>query len=566
MSERRAIRCAIYTRKSSEEGLDQSFNSLDAQHEACAAYIASQRHEGWRLLPERYDDGGLSGGTLERPALQRLLAAIAAGRIDMIVVYKIDRLTRALTDFAKLVERFEAARCSFVSVTQAFNTSTSMGRLTLNVLLSFAQFEREVTAERIRDKIAASKRKGLWMGGLTPLGYDADPDPSIRGLVVNPAEAETVRRLFALYDDLGCLRKVEDEADRLGFRSKLRHFSTGRSRGGARLTRGMIHHLLTNPVYLGRIRHKDRVWPGRHAAIVDEALWERVQAKLQAAAVRARGRSRTSTGTASNSARAPLTGKLRDETGDRLTPSHTNRKGRRLCYYVSHRLLKGPEAVKSSPTRGWRLPAVALEGTIARLLADHLETVAAGHHLLDRPDVENAATLCSAADALVTELRTGAPAALGALLTTGRIGTGTISLTLDRRALAEALGIAPDRLAAAALIIEAPFQRRRRGIETRIVAGGRAAAPDPTLRRALIEAHRWATALRAGTQIAEIARREDCSESWVRRHVILASLSPSLQTAILDGTQPPDLSLKRLQREGIPLDWAEQARRFGLAG
>ena len=195
MSPPARIRCAIYTRKSSEEGLDQEFNSLDAQHEACVAYVASQRHEGWKLLRRRFDDGGVSGGTLERPALQRLLVEVEAGRVGMVVVYKIDRLTRSLADFAKLVERLEAAGCSFVSVTQAFNTSSSMGRLTLNVLLSFAQFEREVTAERIRDKIAASKKKGLWMGGLAPLGYDPHPDPTRRELVVNDAESEIVRRI-----------------------------------------------------------------------------------------------------------------------------------------------------------------------------------------------------------------------------------------------------------------------------------------------------------------------------------------------------------------------------------
>ena len=256
MSPAGKIRCAIYTRKSTEEGLDQDFNSLDAQHEACAAYVASQRHEGWRLLPERYDDGGISGGTMDRPGLRRLLADIDAGRVGMVVVYKIDRLTRSLADFARLVERFDRAGCSFVSVTQAFNTSTSMGRLTLNVLLSFAQFEREVTAERIRDKIAASKRKGLWMGGLAPLGYDPHPDPKVRGLVVNETEAGAVRRIFALYERHGCLRTVADEAARLGIRSKRRVFASGKTRGGGRLSRGQVHFLLTNPVYRGRIRHR----------------------------------------------------------------------------------------------------------------------------------------------------------------------------------------------------------------------------------------------------------------------------------------------------------------------
>ena len=247
-------RCAIYTRKSSEEGLEQEFNSLAAQREACEAYIRSQQHEGWLLARNRYDDGGFSGGNLERPAAQRLLADIRAGRIDIVVVYKVDRLTRSLADFARLVEIFDAEDVSFVSVTQQFNTTSSMGRLTLNVLLSFAQFEREVTGERIRDKIAASKKKGMWMGGNVPLGYDANE----RTLVINPAEAETVRHIFALYREHGCVRRVKDEADRRGLRTKRRRMANGAERGGTSFSRGHIYRLLSNPIYIGQIAHKDR--------------------------------------------------------------------------------------------------------------------------------------------------------------------------------------------------------------------------------------------------------------------------------------------------------------------
>ena len=253
-------RCAIYTRKSSEEGLEQEFNSLQAQSEACEAYIRSQRHEGWILARTRYDDGGFSGGNMERPALQRLLADIQGGRIDIIVVYKVDRLTRSLADFARLVEIFDAQGVSFVSVTQQFNTTSSMGRLTLNVLLSFAQFEREVTGERIRDKIAASKKKGMWMGGNVPLGYDA----SERTLVINPAEAETVRRIFALYRELGCVRRVKDEADRLGLRTKRSTTANGIERGGKPFSRGHLYRLLSNPIYIGQIAHKGQLHPGQH--------------------------------------------------------------------------------------------------------------------------------------------------------------------------------------------------------------------------------------------------------------------------------------------------------------
>lgn len=246
LSEKRIVRCAIYTRKSSEEGLEQEFNSLDAQYEACSAYIASQKSEGWKRLAGRYDDGGISGGTLERPSLTRLMADIDAGRVDLVVVYKIDRLTRSLMDFVKLVERFDKAQCSFVSVTQSFNTATSMGRLTLNVLLSFAQFEREVTAERIRDKIAASKKKGIWMGGVPPLGYR----PKDRELIVEPAEADQVRLLFALFLKMQCLGKLKKEVDRLGIRT--RPSWTGKKKGQTfEYTRGHLRGILMNPIYVG---------------------------------------------------------------------------------------------------------------------------------------------------------------------------------------------------------------------------------------------------------------------------------------------------------------------------
>src|SRR5438128_35539 len=266
-------RCAIYTRKSSEEGLEREFNSLQAQSEACEAYIRSQRHDGWVSARTRYDDGGFSGGNMERPALQRRLADLKGGRIDIIVVYKVDRLTRSLADFARLVEIFDAQGASFVSVTQQFNTTSSMGRLTLNVLLSFAQFEREVTGERIRDKIAASKQKGMWMGGIVPLGYDA----SERSLAVNPAEAETVRCIFALYRELGCVRRVKEEADRLGLRTKCRTTASGTERGGRPFSRGHIYSLLSNPIYIGEIAHRGQLYPAQHPALIDAESWAAVQ-------------------------------------------------------------------------------------------------------------------------------------------------------------------------------------------------------------------------------------------------------------------------------------------------
>jgi site-specific DNA recombinase len=275
-------RCAIYTRKSSEEGLEQDFNSLHAQREACEAFIKSQAGEGWRLVKTAYDDGGLSGGTMERPALQRLLADVNQGVIDVVVVYKVDRLTRSLTDFAKMVEVFDAHAVSFVAVTQQFNTTSSMGRLTLNVLLSFAQFEREVTGERIRDKIAASKQKGMWMGGLVPLGYEVHE----RRLMVNQSEAETVREIFRCYLELGCVRLLMEELNRRGIRSKVRVAKNGKTSGGNSFSRGALYVLLSNPIYIGEIRHKGVRHPGLHEPVVDRELWERTQRLLRSQAVR----------------------------------------------------------------------------------------------------------------------------------------------------------------------------------------------------------------------------------------------------------------------------------------
>ena len=327
---RRKLRCAIYTRKSTEEGLEQDFNSLDAQREACEAFIASQKHEGWIALPTHYDDGGYSGGTLERPALQRLLADIRGSKVDVVVVYKIDRLTRSLLDFAKIVEVFDAHGVSFVSVTQAFNTATSMGRLTLNVLLSFAQFEREVTGERIRDKIAASKKKGMWMGGYPPLGYDVKD----RKLVVNEAEAETVRYIFRRYQEFGSVRLLKEHLDADGIVSKRRTAPDGRPYGGKPIARGALYHMLQNRLYRGEIVHKNQAYPGEHAPIIDDDLWQKVQTTLAANRVdRGAGKG--------NNHVSLLAGLIYDAHGELMTPSHAVKKGVRYRYYVSKSLVTG---------------------------------------------------------------------------------------------------------------------------------------------------------------------------------------------------------------------------------
>ncbi|AXI55101.1 recombinase family protein [Sulfitobacter sp. JL08] len=545
------IRCAIYTRKSSDEGLDQDFNSLDAQFEACAAYVTSQKQEGWVLARGRFDDGGLSGGTMERPALQRLLAEIDARRIGMVVVYKIDRLTRSLADFARLVERLDAAGCSFVSVTQAFNTASSMGRLTLNVLLSFAQFEREVTAERIRDKIAASKKKGLWMGGVPPLGYDPHPDPNTRELVINADEAPTVQSLFDLYDQHGSLATVEREADHLGLRSKHHRFRSGREQGGNRMSGGQIHKILLNPVYLGKTRHKDKLWPGKHAAIIDEDLWDRVQQKLQLGARRSRGRA------LGGVQQSLLTGKLCDDTGDRLTPTHSTKSGRRHRYYISNRLISGG----TDPT-GWRLPARGLEKSIVGLIADHIDRAATARRLLALPDLRGDGEVQQAAKYLVQRLRKQDPDLLRTILASGTVAPQEIRLTLDKKVVATSLGVAERDLATDLCDIQAPLQLRRRGVEARLVIGESRPTPDAILTQALREAHHWAQALKNGTPLKSIAAETNCTGAFIRKRGQLAFLSPRIQVAIRDGTLPPNITTDHILRQRIPLDWMMQERMF----
>ena len=551
MTSKPTIRCAIYTRKSSEEGLDQDFNSLDAQYESCAAYIASQRQEGWKLVSERFDDGGISGGTLERPSLKRLMAEIDAGRIAMVVVYKIDRLTRSLADFVRLVERLDAKGCSFVSVTQAFNTSSSMGRLTLNVLLSFAQFEREVTAERIRDKIAASKKKGLWMGGSLPLGYDRHADPMRRELVVNSSEADVVRRLFCLYDLTPNLRSIEQEAAALGLNPKGKAGEDASITRTRRFSRGQLHYLLTNPTYLGRIRHHEHDYPGLHPAIVDQALWDSVQAKLQSTGARPRGPSQAL------SPHRCLTGKLHDETGDVLTPSHTVRRGRTYGYYISHRLIR-----HGTDANGWRLPAAELEATLRGIIAAHLTGAARQLAILATPDATDAADIGLAMGSLCQRI-TNQPNLIATVLDGATLHRERMSVRLDRQAVAVTLGVRQADLAGDLTRFDHPITLRRRGVETRIVAGDFQRAPDPVLIRTLAAARSWAAALRSGISLAALAVQTGQSEPHLRKRLPLAFLSPRLLTAILEGKQPADLSLAKLIASELPLDWAEQERLFG---
>src|SRR6476661_7850395 len=346
----KVVRCAIYTRVSTDQGLDQDFNSLDAQYDASQSYIRSQAHAGWTQVRTKYDDGGFSGGNTDRPALQRLLEDIQTGKVDVIVVYKVDHLTRSLADFAKLVELFDQHDVSFVSVTQQFNTTSSMGRLTLNILLSFAQFKREVTGERIRDKIAASKKKGMWMGGQPSLGYDVKD----RKLIVNTTEAETVRHIFRRYTDLKSVRELKEDLDAAGIVSKVRTASDGSRYGGRPIARGALYLMLQNRIYRGEIVHKGKSYPGEHEAIVDEALWNSVQAMLS------ENRVDRALGVAGREG-SPLTGILLDAQGGRMSPTHAKKRGTRYRYYISRSLLDGSAKAK---TQGQRIPAVALESLV----------------------------------------------------------------------------------------------------------------------------------------------------------------------------------------------------------
>ncbi len=540
-------RCAIYTRKSSEEGLEQEFNSLHAQREACTAYIQSQKAEGWVLLAEHYDDGGISGGTMERPALQRLLADIDAARVDQIIVYKIDRLTRSLSDFAKIVDILDATGASFVSVTQSFNTATSMGRLTLNMLLSFAQFEREVTAERIRDKIAASKRKGLWMGGNVPLGYDADG----RTLKINEREAETVRALYDLYREHGTIRQVKEAAGALELKTKRRVAPNDKVSGDQSFDRGHIYQILTNPIYAGRIRHKGQVYEGQHEAIIPTENWDALQVRMQEGAARARkGRPRGS----GKVQRSRLVGKLFDDTGDRLTPSHSKSKtGARLRYYVSHRLIA--KSGERNPD-GWRLPAPELEDTIADLIRNHLR--APGFAL-------EAILECQAGEVRMFREYLDAAAAgrldpILLLVERVDLAPGNIAISLSATELASMLGISSERIAPNMPAIDAPFRLRKRGVETKIILQGTTRSVDNVLLTNVAQAHVWFGMIKAGQTCAEIAETAGTSKRRVQQMLDLAFLAPDVVRDVSEGKQPLVFTSDWCLRHDLPSDWGEQRK------
>ncbi len=537
-TERKVFRCAIYTRKSTEHNLDLEFNSLDAQREACEAYIKSQAHEGWRLIPDHYDDGAFSGASLDRPALQKLLADVRAGKITIVVVYKVDRLTRSLADFAKLVELFDKHQVSFVSITQSFNTTSSMGRLTLNVLLSFAQFEREVIGERVRDKIAASKRKGIWVGGPIPLGYRCID----KKLVVVPEEAEAVRTIFARYLALGSIGALIEDLDRRGIRTKANGRTDGRLRGGIRFGVGSLAHLLKNRFYVGEVVYRGEVHRGEHEPILDRDLFAAVQARLVANAVARQVRLKGSP--------AILTGRIFDDRGNRMSPTHSNKLGVRYRYYVSHALLQKRKAEAGSIAR---VPAPEIEALVLDGVRKHRASIGEDDHpttITDRDLIERHV------DSVIVK-----PQALEVRL----VPTSEASVQTEEPSINDS---APRQLPTTTIMLAwtAPSFAAVKGI---VHAPSAKPAMKPESRDALltaiVKARAWIDDIRLGriASFAEIAKREAQGERHIRLLAPLAFVSPRIIAAIVDGTAPADLTVTGLAK-ALPYSWAEQEQSIGL--
>jgi site-specific DNA recombinase len=567
--DRQSNRCAIYTRKSSEEGLEQSFNSLDAQREACLAYIESQRQEGWRVSSAHYDDGGYSGGTMERPALKQLLVDIEARKIDIVVVYKVDRLTRSLADFAKIIEVFDARQVSFVSVTQQFNTTSSMGRLTLNVLLSFAQFEREVTGERIRDKIAASKRKGMWMGGNVPLGYDVRD----RKLQINEKEAEQVRRIYNLYLKLGCVKKLKAYLDQHNIGSKARVSSSGRKSGGVQFSRGALYTLLQNKTYLGEVPHKKNSYPGEHSAIVDRELWHNVQTLMQKNV----HNRRTGADSASPSI---LRGLLFDGDGNRFTPSHAVKNGVRYRYYISQAVIKNA-AANSRP--GTRIPARQLEKLVLAEIKAFLNSSDKVFEALDisNGDIATTRELLTAARQKARDLEAASTSDLIELLaeTINRIKVcrDSIQIHVSRTGLrTRLLGLGThidstdqnDDSGDDIFTLTTPLSLARRSGELKLIVqdelGNRETGmPATSILKAIARATDWVNAIVAGEYKDQraLAAAIGVNERYVSRIISSAFLAPDIVTAIVEGREISELTLAEIL-ENVPLSWVNQYNRM----
>jgi site-specific DNA recombinase len=549
MTGKKVLRCAIYTRKSSEEGLDQDFNSLEAQREACASYIQSQAHEGWRVVPELLDDGGFSGGNTNRPALTRLMELVRGGEIDVIVIYKIDRLTRSLTDFARMAEAFDKHNVSFVSVTQQFNTTTSMGRLMLNVLLSFAQFEREITGERIRDKIAASKRKGMWMGGNPPMGYDVRD----RQLVINETDAPTVRRIFAAYLDSGDVPSLMKRLEAESVRTAKRYSAKGNHYGSRPFTRGHLHKMLTNPIYIGRVPHKGISHPGQHTRLIDKELWEAVQARLAANTQGPRSkRSR------SKNKPSLLAGIMVNTAGTPFVETYATKGSRRYRYYV--------EGKQEADRPLVRLPANELDRAVAIAVAQFLcDRRLVLDRIGDDLDRSEVAAVLERATKLADQIAANRPDAMVSLRTLlGKVVSRDDALEVEiakselRSALTlPTLSLNPgdNRSAERSIVLNAPLTMRRRGRQLRLVLGAELDQPriDETLLTAIARAHCWAQALVTGQakSLTEIAEREAVALTYVAQLVPLGFLAPAIVESILSGQQSVALTADRLVRHKL---------------
>ena len=527
------LRCAIYTRKSSDEGLDQAFNSLDAQREAGEAYAKSQASEGWRAIATRYDDGGFSGGTMERPALKRLMADIEAGLVDIVIVYKIDRLTRSLADFARIVERFDARGISFVSVTQAFNTTSSMGRLTLNVLLSFAQFEREVTGERIRDKIAASKARGMWMGGMLPLGYD-QPAPGTRTLLVNEVEAVLVRKIYSDYLDLGSVHRLSNELAREGIVSKRWVAASGREMGGVPFSRGALFHLLRNRLYLGQIIHKGTVHDGAHDAIIDREIFDAVQLGLNGHVRRGASPDEQRV------ARSTLAGRIFDASGERMSPVFSRGRGGRIYrYYVSASLQQGAKAPYDGVLR--RIAAAAFERLISQVMTNALPSLAGPLDAVEQVHLHG--------DGVEVVLQAQ--------------HRSTLHDLQDTRSAIEKHPATEPTFPAITLTTRGLFVHvalpLRGGRASVFVGNQDGLRPDPVLIAALRKAQ---AKVSRGNDRRAIVHTAPISP-YDRKVLRLAFLAPDLQRDILAGRQPAKLTLEALIHHPIPLAWSEQRHALG---
>jgi len=541
------LRCAIYTRKSSEEGLEQDFNSLHAQREACEAYIRSQKHEGWVLIPNAYDDGGLSGGTMNRPGLQHLLSDIGTGLIDVVVVYKVDRLTRSLADFARMVERFDEAQVSFVSVTQAFNTTSSMGRLTLNVLLSFAQFEREVTAERIRDKIKASKAKGIFMGGSVPLGYEV----KARKLLIEPHDGKLVQDIYRLYLKLGTVRLLRDH---------LKDNTIKRRHNDHAWSAGMLYAMLRNPVYIGKIVHKETQYQGQHEALIEQCLWDKVQAQLLANKQGKQIRHRVTN-------LSPLMNKLYDPQGDVMVPTHSQKKGRRYRYYVSKPLTQG----LANSAQGWRLSAPMIETCAIEAVKAILKTAKINPKVTDAKSHKNPSEPMALIHSQHLHLTKSMPQAAEQLSAAEiyeklvhriEVSSEALNITLNLTPLLPASDLNSEPYLAR-YIVPICLQRRHNELRFVLNAQTRTIHKDDTLIRNIARGHVWFEEWRSGqvANLKDIAAREGLGREYVADVVNLAFLSPQMVQAIFSGDQPNELNSRMLlSKDAVPLRWQEQER------